>query len=393
MKLPKLRLDVQIIPFTHQNEKGYILKDTLSEERVLFLSAGAALLIPFLDGRHTTEDIQKVLELRTGQKVLLQDIQQLVQLLDENFFLDTPAYHNFVDELYREYKNGPARPSLLAGNGYPAGKNELKDHLAAIFKDVAPVPEVELPEQLHGAVVPHIDIERGKNNYAQIYTLLKNYPPADTYVILGVNHHYLTTNPFIFTNKPYLTPLGKMEIDMELLNQLQNNLGWDIFEGELAHKGEHSVEFPALFLSYIYPDSDSKILPVLCNFHEKDDPRIDAFIYGLRYYMENYPGRIVLIASVDFSHIGPQFGWEREVDETDVQSVREADLKTLKLMASGDADAFYYNIIDDGNKRHIDALGAGFVFLKVLGGKSGQLIRYDQAFDPLNTVTFAGLLF
>jgi AmmeMemoRadiSam system protein B len=393
MEFPKLRIDIQITPFTHQNQRGFILRDSLSEERTLFISEGAALLIPFLDGKHNIQEIHQTLREKTGLKVILSDIKKFIQLLEENFLLDSPAYQKFVEDLNQDYKNSSVRQSLLAGNGYPAKETELTQYLDKIFEGISIDPELTLPKNIRGVVVPHIDIQRGKQNYAQIFSILKRYEAADTYIILGVNHHYLTTNPFIFTSKPYETPLGKLEIDIELLSSLQNNLNWDIFEGELAHKGEHSVEFPVLFLSYTYPKRNIKILPILCNFHSKDDPRIESLIYGLRYYIQNHNNKIILIASVDFSHIGPRFGWEKKVVENDIKTVELQDKKTLGLMGEGDAEGFYNNITSDGNKRHIDALGAGYVFLRTLNNRIGMLINYNQAFDPFNTVTFASLLF
>jgi len=393
MNRPKFRLDVQLTPFQHQNEYGYILRDALNESRVLFINEGAALLIPFLDGNHTLEEIKEILEKRTGQMVQKQEIEKLVKLFEDNLFLDTPAYHQHLENVYKSYKNGASRPPLMAGNGYPAREEELKQYLDTIFNEAILIDDFHLPERLKGFVVPHIDIERGKKNYATIFSLIRQFPHAQTYVILGVNHHYFSNNPFISTNKAYETPLGKLEIDCELLEKLQNNLNWNILDGEIAHKGEHSIEIPSLFLNYIYPQQKIKILPILCNFQDKSDARIDALISGLRYYLSDLTESCCLIASVDFSHIGPQFGWNQPVKEADAAEVREKDLKTLQFLANGEADSFYFHIIQDGNKRHIDALGAGYVFSRVLSGVKGQLVRYDQAFNPANTVTFASLLF
>ena len=174
MDNPKLRIDIQITPFTHQDEKGYILRDTLSEERTLFVSEGAALLIPLLDGKHSIQEIHQTLENTTGQEVVLKEIQQFIQLLEENFFLDTPAYQKFVDDLYQEYKKSSVRKSLLAGNGYPAQEEDLTKYLNDIFKEVSIDSDLNLPKNIRGVVVPHIDIQRGKQNYATIFSILKN---------------------------------------------------------------------------------------------------------------------------------------------------------------------------------------------------------------------------
>lgn len=393
MERPKLRQNIQITPFTHQEQKGFILRDNLIEEKTLFVSEGAAFLLPLLDGKLRPDEIQKVIEQQTGQSILRQDIEKFIHILEENFFLDSPAYQQFLKDMEDEYKKSPARPSLLAGNGYPAKKADLKKDLDEIFGNVKLRKNLKLPKKVSGVIVPHIDIERGGKNYGQIYSILKKYPPADTYVILGVNHHYVTGNPFIFTDRAYETPLGKVEIDYELLDNLKKQLDWDIFEGELAHRGEHSVEFPALFLSYIYPKLTFKILPILCNFREKNDERIKTLIYGLQYYLSDSSKKIVLIASVDFSHIGPQFGWQKIVEESDAKIVEKEDLHTLDFLSNNEPESFYNDIMKDHNKRNIDALGAGYVFLNTLKDHKGQLINYDQAFHPFNTVTFASLLF
>jgi AmmeMemoRadiSam system protein B len=392
MEYPRLRQNIQITPFTHQKQRGFVLHDSIREGKTLFVSEGAALLLPLLNGKYHSDDIQKIIANQTGQSIPKQDVENFIRILEENFFLDSPAYQQFLKEMQQEYKKSPARPSLMAGNGYPAKKAELKKYLDEIFAGAKLSKNVKPPSEIYGAVVPHIDIQRGGENYGQIYSILKEYPAADTYIILGVNHHYLTSNPFIFTDRAYQTPLGKLEIDHGLMENLKQQLGWDIFEGELAHRGEHSVEFPALFLSYIYPKLNFKILPILCNFHEVEE-RVNALINGLRYYMSNSGKKIFLIASVDFSHIGPQFGWQKRVEESDAKKVEEDDRNTLALMGNNEPESFYNDIMKDHNSRNIDALGAGYVFLNVLKDRKGQLIQYDQAFHPINTVTFASVLF
>lgn len=392
MEYPRLRQNIQITPFTHQEQRGFVLRDTISDDKTLFVSEGAALLLPLLNGKHRAGDIQNIVEKETGQSISKQDLENFIRILEENFFLDSPAYQEFLKDMQDEYKKSPARPSLMAGNGYPAKKAELIKYLDEIFTSSKLDERQKLPRKIYGAVVPHIDIQRGGKNYGQIYSILQKYPAADTYVILGVNHHYLTSNPFIFTDRPYQTPLGKLEIDHDLLENLKQQLSWDLFEGELAHRGEHSVEFPALFLSYIYPKPNFKILPILCNFHEVEE-RVKALINGLRYYISNSSKKILLIASVDFSHIGPQFGWQKVVEESDAKQVEKEDLHTLDLLCNNEAESFYTDIMKDRNRRNIDALGAGYVFLNILKDRKGKLMQYEQAFHPFNTVTFASVLF
>ncbi len=390
---PRLRPDLQVRPWSHNGQKGLLLQDPLREEGALFLSDGAVLVLPHLDGSHSIRDIQVVLTRQLGQIIPSSDIEQLIHVLSENLFLQDQRFHSFLNEQIRRYRANPYRPSLLAGNGYPEQPEALRAYLDNLFNEAPAWQPQELPQGLRGVVAPHIDLERGKTTYAHIFGLLRELPPADLYVVLGVNHHFYSDNPFIFTSKAYHTPLGEIATDEEGLSWFQNELDWDIFEGELAHLKEHSVEFPALLLRYIYPEQPFRMIALLSNFVFLEDPRIDRFIEALRRFLSVAGQRVVLLASVDFSHVGPMFGGSRDLTPSDADRVRQRDLKTLQLLASGQADAFYWDVMGDGNARHIDALGACYVLLRALEPVKGNLIHYGQAFHPNNTVTFAGLTF
>lgn len=392
MEKPKLRTDIQVTPYQDAENVGVLIQDALIEGRTMMLSDGAVLLMSFMDGTRTIRDIQSEIMRQTGQLVNSEEIEQFVQLLDNHYLLDNANYRQRLRTLAAEYKRLEARPPLMADAGYPADPQQLRAFLDDVFAQSENSHlDGRLPEKLSGIVAPHIDIPRGQNTYAKVYGALRKYDPAQTYIVLGVNHQYPTQNPFIATDRAYQTPLGKLPVDTGLLHQLNQRLDWDILEGEIAHRGEHSIEFPALFLRYLYPEAEMKIVPILSNYYDKTDERVERFIRALR---EIIAGRedIVLISSVDFSHIGPQFGWQREVTPADIASTEREDRLTIAFLEKNDPDGFYADIMKDQNRRNIDALGATYVFQRVLD-KPGVLIQYEQAFDPLNTVTFTGLIF
>lgn len=393
MENPKLRQDIQIIPY--QDEEygmGILIRDSIIDDRTMVMSESAVVLLAMMDGTNSIRDIQAEIMRKSGQLINTEDIQAFVNTLDEQFLLDNDTYQDKIKVIYQTYKTEPVRPTLMAGNSYPADKTELKTYLDEVF---AQANDVDLPANrpanVKGIIAPHIDIERGQNTYAKTYYTLKQYKPAKTYVVLGVNHQYPTPNPFVATDRDYETPLGRLKVDTDLLNELNAQVDWDLFEGELAHRGEHSVEFPALFLSYIYPDSDLQIVPILANYIDKRDPKIEMFINALTHSLAKRDD-VVLIASVDFSHIGPKFGWQRQVTDADTSSVEREDLQTIKLMQNNDPEGFYQDIMKDANRRNIDALGAGYVFLRAVN-RPGHLIQYEQTYDPFDTVTFTGLIF
>ncbi len=393
MDKPLLRQDLQVIPIMEANQRGLVLQDSLIATRGLFIGAEDVVVLALFNGQHTLQEIQAEVSRQTGRLIYAAEIEKLVRMLDETYFLDNQNYHNHLHDLFTIYKAQPDRASLMAGTSFSADPVELNAYLDDIFKRYQPRETPDLPAQTRGIIAPHIDIERGQETYARIFTALRNYPPADTYLVLGVNHRFSTGNPFIATDRNYVTPLGRLEVDYALLSAISSELDWDLLEGEMAHINEHSVEFPALFLSYIYPLAKPRIVPILANFSDKRDARIEQFVSAVKNAISATDQRVVVIASVDFSHIGPQFGWDRLVTVEDAQRTERQDLYTIRLLERSDADGFYDDIMADRNARNIDALGAGYVFLKILEGTPGKLVHYNQAFNPNFTVTFTGLIY
>jgi len=364
------------------------------KERSVFIPREAVQTLLLLDGSRNVRDIQYEISRQTSQIVMSTEIESFIKTLEENFLLEGEKYDEWLAKLREEYRSLAVRPASMAGTAYPADKGELTRYLDEILNSESYIPaDKDLPENLKGFVAPHIDIERGKGVYLRVYQCVRKYPPADSYVILGVNHNFPSAQCFIGTGKDFETPLGVARIDHDLLKPLKERVSGDLFKDELAHGGEHSVEFHVLFLQHVYPAHNLYILPILCNFNERTDPGVDEFISTLKEVIASSKKNVVLIASVDFSHIGPQFGWERQVDRADVARVRHQDEETLRLLALNRADEFYDNIASNDNPRNIDALQACYTFLNLVEPATGLLIHYEEAYHPQNTVTFAGLLF
>src|SRR5258708_36239068 len=75
---------------------------------------------------------------------------------------------------------------------------------------------------------------------------------------------------FTATRKDYMTPLGAVETDHDLVGRLAARYTQgDLFAEELLHRNEHSIEFQALFLAWALGTEGYKIVPILVgSFHE-----------------------------------------------------------------------------------------------------------------------------
>jgi AmmeMemoRadiSam system protein B len=227
---------------------------------------------------------------------------------------------------------------------------------------------------------------------------------VDTFVILGVNH--MTEEPlFSVTPKPFETPLGLMDTDGDFVRALNENCDQDLFMGEFYHRNEHSVELQAVWLKYLYADKDDvKIVPVLCGSFNRfmaqgvypmESSVVSDFLNSMKETIAASGRKVCLIASVDLSHIGPQFGAERHVSPGDLTQIQNADLKTLKSVEAVDAEGFWQSVANDGNRRNICGLSAIYTLISTMEEGEGKLLNYSQWRDErgFGCVTFASMVF
>ena len=164
---------------------------------------------------------------------------------------------------------------------------------------------------------PHIDFQRGGSVYTWAYRELIEKSNADTFVILGVAHQYCRRR-FALTCKDFETPLGVVPTDRAYVDRIASLAGRDLFDDELSHRTEHSIEFQVVFLQYVLGGHrDFSIVPILVgSFHdlmEKGvDPIADAevsrFVQALRVAESASGKRVAYIGGIDLCHVGPEFG-------------------------------------------------------------------------------------
>jgi len=383
MKYSKMR-PVSAFPVTYSGKEMICLKDAsgLAENTVL-VPKHVFFIVSMLNGENSVQDIQ-VAYMRTFGNMLFSDhIQKVIDDLDKNLFLEGERFEAYQQGLKTEFKNAETRPFLHLGDdmfpGIPAGS-------------------------IKGIMVPHIDYMRGGPCYAWGYRGMETFDDVDTFIILGVNH--MAAEPlFSLTPKPFETPLGLMDTDRDFVQGLIENCDQDLLEGEFYHRGEHSVELQAVWLKYLYADKgDVKIAPVLCGSFDGfiakgispiQDVRVSDFVNGVKETISASGRKVCLIASVDLSHIGPQFGHDRRVSLGDLTDIRRADLETLRSVEALDREGFWQSIARDANQRHICGLSAIYTLLSIIEAREGKLLKYSQWRDEQGRgcVTFASMVF
>jgi len=306
-----------------------------------------------------------------------------------------------------EFLASPARPAAHVGGAYAGDPGELRRAMDGFFAAPAGPGAVRwAPESpgghVRGIIAPHIDFHRGGPAYAWAYRDLAERCDADCFVILGTCHAGMR-DPFALTRKDYATPLGAAALDRDLVEAVAARAGQDCFASELAHRGEHSIEFQAVFLRYLFGERrDFTIVPVLASFaHEalargqgaEDDPRVPRFLEALGEAMAASGRRVAVIAGADLAHVGAGFGDPAQLAPDDLGRVGREDRAMLGAVTAGDARAFFEAIAADGDRRRICGFSPIYALLRALPGATGQLTHYGQWPDPQAAVTYASVVF
>lgn len=407
MEFPKLR-NVNVFPVQMSGEAYLCVQDPQNiSEKALFLPPPVYFIVSLFDGEHSVLDIQAEYMRRFGDILYAEKIRQIIDQLEEHFFLEGDRFREALREKEEGFKKAFIREAAFAGKSYQTDPEQLRAQLEGYFKG----PEgSSLPEEgkggnrLKGVVAPHIDFQRGGFCYAFAHRAIKEESSFSRFILLGTAHT-LMKEPFCLTRKDFVTPLGKLETDGELVDGLQSRCSGDLFADEGTHRNEHSIEFQCVFLRYLYPEPSSlKIVPVLCgSFHEAIERRMSPmelkpvrqFIESLRTLVSSCGEDICLVASADLAHVGHQFGDREGIGKGALTVLAAEDQEMLGYVERMDGEGFFSFISKEGDRRRICGLAAIYTLLKVLEAGKGRLLKYGQAFTPetQSVVTFASLAF
>jgi len=405
MDKPKIRA-VEAFPVQEEDQTFICLRDPsgLAPEGIM-LGMGAYFIVTLFDGEMSLSEIQAAFSKRFGETIPIEKLDELIEALDRSYYLDSPTFHARAHRVREEFLASPERPAALAGFCYEKDPARLRLELARFFDPPdgpGRAPTATKPNPLAGLIAPHIDPRRGAAAYAHAYYELMSHEPPELVVILGTSHYGGGPELFTATRKNYATPLGAVETDRGFIDRLVARYDGDLFADEELHRGEHSIEFQALFLAYALGARGYQIVPVLVSsFHEMvasglepaRDPRVASFIDALRSELETERRRVLVLAGVDFAHVGKKFGDGFSADRVVAKRVEREDLELIEYIKRGDPAGFFADIVKDRDARRICGLAPMYTQLELLRGRSARLLKYGIAMEPQSesAVSFASL--
>lgn len=184
------------------------------------------------------------------------------------------------------------REPVVAGTFYPSNPAELKSQLASFF-DAAENKKVS--ENAVAIIVPHAGYVFSGQVAASAYAQIDPDKQFSRIFVIGTSHHTVMNGASIYNKGNYRTPLGIVEVDLDLANQLIDNNR--IFKfNEAAHNREHSIEVQLPFLQYRLK-KPFKIVPIIISTQTASTCQKIAQI--LQPY---FTGENLFVISSDFSH-------------------------------------------------------------------------------------------
>jgi len=398
---PRLR-SLESFPVRFEGRDYVCLRDpqNLGGPPVL-LNQRQVFLVAHMDGEHTLRDIQLNFARAAGEILPVSQIEEVVRQLDECGFLESVSFQHRLAGLQAEFRALPARPALHAGGAYPADPQELLGAIEGHFghPDGPGAADAGLTRPPRGLVAPHIDFERGGPAYAHAYAALRG-STATRFIIFGTAHQPMARR-FALTMKSFETPLGTAETDKHFVEGLAARLGPGYFDDEFAHRGEHSIEFQAVYLRYLFGRRrDFSIVPILVgSFHDflvggrspGLDIEVGRFVEAVRATLAKLPAETCMIAGADLAHVGRRFGDASGPTAALLRTVESEDRAFLERVAAGDAEGVYRSIAEDGDRRRVCGYPPTYMALRCMDAPAGKVLHYRQWSDSQSAVTFAAV--
>lgn len=273
------------------------------------------------------------------------------------------------------------RAPAVAGQFYPANKDELADMISTFLSNVdSKIIDAKLDgiDKLYGGVAPHAGYIFSGQTAAYTYSALERLnKDTDTFILFGPNHTGLGS-PVSVSSDKWRTPFGVVEPDLDIIKKIPPLI---IDRSEVAHIYEHSIEVQLPFLQYIF--GNFKIVPIILGMQDQEtvlevaDSILNA-ISGLN-------KKITFIASSDFSHYVPE------------QVAYQKDKKLIDKIENLDIPGLYKVLYEE----NVSACGYGCIstvmdISKRFGAKVGRFLKYstsgDVSGDRLQVVGYASIV-
>ncbi len=265
------------------------------------------------------------------------------------------------------------RRAVVAGTFYPGTRERLKEQIRQCFMHpLGPqrIPQVGSKRTIKGAIVPHAGYVYSGHVAAHCYAEIAENGFPETFIILGPNHMGQGSGVALVTQGSWETPMGEVPIDEENAFQLARGT---LDEDKMAHQFEHSIEVQLPFLQYF---KDFKFIPISMALQDLQTAREIGDILG------SITTNAIVIASTDFSHVGPHYMQMPPKDRRVDKWAAEQDHFAIEKILALDEKGFMKTVME----KNISMCGYGcvtalLIAVKKWGATKARLLKYATSYD------------
>lgn len=203
------------------------------------------------------------------------------------------------------------RKPYAAGRFYTDKPAELKAQLQQLFSGSIKMKSENTPLAI---IVPHAGYIYSGEVAASAYNQIDPNCKFERIFIIGSSHTMAFTGASVYCTGHYVTPLGIVKVDLELVNQLAKENKVIKCYPE-PHLEEHSIEVQLPFLQY-HLKTDFKIVPIIIGSSTAETAKKLAAI--LKPYLNE---KNLFVISSDFSHY-PNYVDAQAVDQLTAKAIK-----------------------------------------------------------------------
>ncbi len=259
------------------------------------------------------------------------------------------------------------RKPAVAGSFYPKGQEELRKTVDTYMLNVK---QKQMAGKILGLISPHAGYVFSGQGAAYSYRQIKDRD-YDTVIIIGPSHRVYLKGASVGKWDAYATPLGKVTVNKEIVNDLLS-MGDPFHFVEEAHIREHSVETQIPFLQRVLKNFD--IVPVVMGVPSLTDcERISKALskaVGKR--------NVLFVASSDMSHF-PDYVNANKVDRKTLSLIEKFD---PQLVFSSEAESLREGIPNLSTTLcGLSSIVTVMMTMKHLGGDTVKILHYANSGD------------
>jgi hypothetical protein len=266
--------------------------------------------------------------------------------------------------------------------------------IARFLSDYTLPPDFRLPglATLSAACAPHAGWRySGRVAARAVRTLAETKP--EVLLLFSAVHRAAIEGPALWADGAWETPLGDVEVDVELARELQA-AGRDFPAANFAaHADEHALEVILPFVKALLPAA--RIVPIMV------PPASKAAVLGELCARTAAGRRAAALASTDLTHYGASYSFTPAGHGEEAHEwMRRNDQRLIALALGLKAEDIVPRAIEDRSACGPGALAAAVAFARARGSQGGVLIDHTDSHEVEGrtgdfemAVGYAGMVF